>query len=246
MALASKSIFLALFDCGNEWLRQVESAFLAGSAGIYTGARSNFKNSNIPYLCTNLIPRPPPMKRILSCFYISLVLVACKSEASSSDAPTVKRASWKNYGCDLITDQEVAKMFNFDPKESVLNARSLPDQVFCLRTWQKPDWKEREAANEKNGAVYLNPSNRLVVQLFDYVSEEHAKQQMEMLRRDRRSTYEEDVKGIGEDALWSTSTETLLVKQGKNVINVSLEYVDKPHDNLDKAKEVAAFILKKL
>lgn len=186
------------------------------------------------------------MKSILSFVCISLVLVACESEATSPDAPPVKRSSWKNYGCDLITDQEVAKLFNFDPKESVLNARSLPDQAFCLRTWQKPDWKEREAANEKNGEVYLNPSNRLVVQLFDYTSESHARQQMDMLRRDRRATYEEDVKAIGDDALWSSSTVTLLVRKGQNVLNVSLEYVDNPHDNLGKAREVAALILKKL
>ena len=43
-----------------------------------------------------------------------------------------------------------------------------------------------------------------------------------------------------------TSTVTLLVKKGQNVINVAIEHKDKPHDNLAKAKEVAALILKKL
>jgi len=85
-----------------------------------------------------------------------------------------------------------------------------------------------------------------VVQLFDYTSDVHSTQQMAMLRRDRRGTYEEDVTGLGDDAVWSSSTLTLLVKKDKNVINIALEHEDKPHDNLAKAKEVAAFILKKL
>jgi hypothetical protein len=186
------------------------------------------------------------MKRLILFFCILLNFAACKQEIPVSEPLVVKRTSWKNYGCELVTDSEVAQIFNFNSDSSALNARSLPDQVFCLRTWQKPDWKERESNNEKEGATYLNASNRLVVQLFDYTSEVHATQQMQMLRRDRRSTYEEDVAGLGEDALWSTSTVTLLVKKGQNVINVAVEHTDKPHDNLAKAKEVAALILKKL
>ncbi len=165
---------------------------------------------------------------------------------ASSEPLVPKRASWKNYGCELVTDQEVAQIFNFHPDSSTLNSRSLPDQVFCLRTWQKPDWKERESNNEKEGATYLNASNRMVVQLFDYNSDVHADQQMQMLRRDRRTTYEEDVPGLGDDALWSTSTVTLLVKKGQHVVNIAVEHMDKPHDNLAKAKEVAALVLKKL
>lgn len=186
------------------------------------------------------------MKILVPLACLLLHFTACKQEVVNSEPEYVKRDSWKNYGCDLITDAEVAQVFNFNADASTLNSRSLPDQVFCLRTWQKPDWKERESNNEKEGATYLNPSNRLVVQLFDYTSDVHSTQQMQMLRRDRRSTYEEDVKGIGDDAVWSTSTLTLLVKKDKNVINIALEHEDKPHDNLAKAKEVAALILKKL
>jgi hypothetical protein len=165
---------------------------------------------------------------------------------ASSEPLVAKRASWKNYGCELATDHEIAQIFNFHPDSATLNSRSLPDQVFCLRTWQKPDWKERESNNEKSGTTYLSPSNRLVIQLFDYNSVIHAEQQMQMLRRDRRNTYEEDVTGLGEDALWSTSTVTLLVKKGQMVVHISVEHNDKPHDNLAKAKEVAALVLKKL
>lgn len=186
------------------------------------------------------------MKGLFLFFCILLHFASCKQEMASSEPLVAKRASWKNAGCELVTDNEVAHIFNFNPDSSVLNARSLPDQVFCLRTWQKPDWKERESNNEKEGATYLNPSNRLVVQLFDYNSDVHSDQQMQMLRRDRRSTYEKDVTGLGDDALWSTSTVTLLVKKGQYVINIAVEHTDVPADNLPKAKEVAALILKKL
>ncbi len=184
------------------------------------------------------------IRLIFLCFLLKLA--ACKQEMPAAETAISKRASWKNAGCELITDQEVAQVFKFDPAASTLNARSLPDQVFCLRTWQKPDWKERESNNEKEGAEYLNPSNRLVVQLFDYSAEVHAEQQMQMLRRDRRSTYEKDITGIGEDAVWSTSTVTLLVKKGQFMLNIAVEHTDVPGDNLTKAKEVAALILKKL
>ena len=183
------------------------------------------------------------------------LLAACAQEPSkesiqnSNDAALwakYKTEAWKNHGCDLISDAEVEALFAFKGKEAILNARQLPNQAFCLRTWKKLDWKERETNNEKEGAGWLSPENRLVVQLFDYVTEEHAKLQIENLRRDRRSTYEEDVPGIGDDGLWSTSTVTLLVRKGQFVVNICLEIKDVPHDNLVHAKDVAALALKKL
>lgn len=157
-----------------------------------------------------------------------------------------KTEAWKNHGCELISDAEVEALFSFNGKDATLNARQLPNQAFCLRTWNKPDWKERETSNEKEGASWLNPQNRIVVQLFDYTSEAHGKLQIEALRRDRRNTYEEDVAGLGDDALWSTSTVTLLVRKGQFVLNIALEVDDIPHNNLQKAKEAAAVALKKL
>lgn len=183
------------------------------------------------------------------------LLFACAQEApkesqvNAADAALwakYKKEGWKNHGCELITDAEVEALFGINGKEAILNARPLPNQAFCLRTWKKIDWKERETNNEKEGASWLNPDNRLVVQLFDYTSEEHAKLQVESLRRDRRSTYEEDVPGLADDALWSTSTVTLLVRKGQFVINIALEVSDTPHENLNKAKEAAALALKKL
>lgn len=197
-----------------------------------------------------------PMTRLV--FFSTLVcllLISCAQEppkevianaAELAQWAKYKAEGWKNHGCELISDAEVEALFAFNGKEATLNARQLPNQAFCLRTWNKPDWKERETNNEKEGASWLNPQNRLVVQLFDYTSEEHAKLQIQNLRRDRRTTYEEDVPGLGEDALWSTSTVTLLIRKGQFVVNIALEVSDNPHDNLEKAKKAAALALKKL
>ncbi|MDX1910992.1 MAG: hypothetical protein SFV22_05880, partial [Saprospiraceae bacterium] len=127
----------------------------------------------------------------LICCAFLLFFTACKQEQpASASGPTAEELAlwakytaegWKNHGCELITDTEVETLFGFKGQEVTLNARPLPNQAFCLRTWNKPDWKERESNNEKEGAAWLNSRNRLVVQLFDYHSEEHSRQQIENL-----------------------------------------------------------------
>lgn len=184
-----------------------------------------------------------------------LFWVSCAQESPKEAAAQAEEAAlwaqysalgWKDHGCELMTDAEVEAFFDFDGKATTLNARTLPKQAFCLRTWNKPDWKERETNNEKEGMPWLNPQNRLVVQLFDYDSEVHAQQQIGNLRRDRRNTYEEDVTGIGDEALWSTNTVTLLVRKGQFVLNICLEVHDAPHENLQEAKGLAQLALPKI
>ena len=63
--------------------------------------------------------------------------------------------------------------------------------------------------------------------------------QMDKIRRDRRGTKEEDVQNLGDEAVWSTSTVTLLVRRGHLVLSITLEKDDKPHENLNKAKALA-------
>ena len=172
---------------------------------------------------------------------------AAKMAKDSVNWAIYRSTNWKNNGCELVDDSEIAEMFGVDPQRDVLNTRTLPDQAFCLRTWNKPDWKERESANEKEtGADYLDPQNSLIVQVFNYGTDEHARMQFDMLKRDRRNTYEEDVPGIGEGALWSTTTVTLLVKKGHSVLSIALNCMDTPHDNLAKAVEVAEAALRKM
>jgi hypothetical protein len=165
---------------------------------------------------------------------------------SSKTAGQPRENLWKNHGCELITDEDLTRLLSVNPKNDVLNSRKLPDEAFCLRTWNKPDWKERENSNEKEGAVWADPQNSLIIQVFGYTTNEHAKLQLEMLKRDRRNTYEEDVPNLGDGAIWSSSTVTLLVRKGHLVLSLALNHVDKPHDNLVKAKELAEFALKKM
>ncbi len=157
-----------------------------------------------------------------------------------------RKNNWKNHGCDLITEAEIERIFQIDAKTLTLNSKPLPDQAFCLHTWNRPDWKEREANNEKNPDTYLPSRNSLVVQVFSYGTNAHSQQQFDGLKRDRRDTYEETVPGLGEDALWGTTTVTLLVKKGPLVLSITLDAMDNPHDNLPKAKEIAQLALQKL
>jgi hypothetical protein len=190
--------------------------------------------------------------------FIAFIFGNCKQDkqgaAAQTDGPKVdtvalqefRQNNWKNHGCDLITEAEIEKIFNFDAKALSLNSRSLPDQAFCLHTWNRPDWVEREANNEKGGNAFLPTRNSLVVQVFSYGTGVHSNQQFETLKRDRRDTYEESVTGVGEDALWGTTTVTLLVKKGEMVLSITLDAMDNPHDNLPKAKEIAQLALQKL
>ncbi|MBK9336464.1 MAG: hypothetical protein IPM98_07690 [Lewinellaceae bacterium] len=161
-------------------------------------------------------------------------------------APTKMPNPWKNAGCDLVTDAEVVNLFQVDIKRDAFNARSLPDRGFCLRYWMKPDWKEIESANEKPGAVYREFKNTLVTQVLDYGREFVARQQFDMLRNDQRATYEQDVTGLGDDALWSTSTTSLMVKKGHLLVKITLDYTEKPQENLAPAKKVAERALWKM
>lgn len=174
---------------------------------------------------------------------------ATQADGTKLDAGALqefRKNNWKNHGCDLITEAEIQQIFQIDPKAVTLNSRPLPDQAFCLHTWNRPDWKEREANNEKNPDNYQPSRNSLVVQVFSYGTESHAKQQFEGLKRDRRDTYEETVAGLGEDALWGTTTVTLLVKKQHLVLSITLDAMDNPHDNLPRAKEIAKLALPKL
>lgn len=190
--------------------------------------------------------------------FIAVIFSACASENkdtkhtpplaidSATGAPIGLPNPWKNAGCDLVTDEEVIQLFAVDPKRDALNTRTLPDQGFCLRSWYRPDWKERESNNEKPGTSYQEFKNTLVTQVLDYGTEMVSNDQFEMVRRDQRHVFEEDVPGLGEGAVWSTSTTSLMVKKGHLVIKITLDHQDTPHDNLPKAKEVAKLALQKM
>jgi len=153
---------------------------------------------------------------------------------------------WKENGCLLVTDEEVIALFQIEPKRDVFNVRNLPGQAFCLRYWMKPNWRDIERANEQPGSEYREFKNTLVIQVIDYGRVLIARQQFDLLRNKQRHIYEEDVVGLGDDALWSTSTTSLMVKKNHLLIKITLDYTDKPHDNLPHARRVAELALKKM
>ena len=163
-----------------------------------------------------------------------------------SGEPIRHENAWIDRGCELLPDSVVMKQFGIDVKRDAFNARTLPKQAFCLRTWNKIDWKERENENEKEGGTYRDPANILTVQVFGYGNTQIAKAQFDQLRKDRRNTYEEDVTSLGDDALWSTGTSTLLVRKRYQVLSIALTIADQPHDNLAPAKALAVLALPKM
>lgn len=165
---------------------------------------------------------------------------------SLTGAPARLPNPWKNAGCALVTDDEVINLFDIEANRLAFNARTLPDRGFCLRSWLKPDWKERESANEKAGAPYQEFKNTLVTQVLDYGTNGASTDQFELVRRDQRSVFEEDVPGLGDSAIWSTSQLSLMVKKGHLVIKITLDYTEQPHDNLEVAKKVARLALQKM
>ncbi len=165
---------------------------------------------------------------------------------SLTGAPARLPNPWKNAGCALVTDAEIIDLFEIEVDRLAYNARTLPDRGFCLRSWLKPDWKERESANEKAGAPYREFKNTLVTQVLDYGTNGASTDQFELVRRDQRDVFEEDVPGLGDSAIWSTAQLSLMVKKGHLVIKITLDYTEQPHDNLEVAKKVARLALQKM
>jgi hypothetical protein len=174
-------------------------------------------------------------------------ITACQNTSTLPPLPekVLPFDQWIGQSCDLISDDDLVQILQLNTFDDSLATRSLPNELFCLRTWKKKDWKQREVNNETTGTQYLMTQNRLIVQGQHYGSAESAAQRLAMLRTNRRATYEEDIAGLGDDAIWSTSTVTLLVKKGPVIFQIALEYSDQPHDNLAKAKELAAMILRR-
>ncbi|MCY7327663.1 MAG: hypothetical protein LH618_03855 [Saprospiraceae bacterium] len=193
----------------------------------------------LPSACRQEPPGPPPPSA-------KAQKMLDEDRDTLTGEPIRHENAWMDRGCEVISDAEVLHLFGIDVNRDVFNARSLPKQSFCLRTWKKPDWKQRESNNEQEGATYLDPANILTVQVFSYGTTLVAKEQFAQLRKDRRSTYEEDVTGLGDDALWSTNTSTLLVRKQYQVLNIALTIADQPHDNLALAKALALLALARM
>jgi len=153
---------------------------------------------------------------------------------------------WLDKGCDLVTDAEVQQLFGIEPQRDVFNARTLKGQTFCLRSWMKPNWKEIDNANEKPGAKYKEYKNSLIINLLDYGTEVVAREQFDMAKRTRKDLYEKEINDLADGALWSSSSNTLMLKKRHLFVSITIEYADTDEDNLAKAREVANLALKKM
>lgn len=191
----------------------------------------------------------------------AICLVSCKSEVKPTNAETnagpkqeldssgnpVRMANpWLNSPCDVITDQEFYAVFGIEEKRDLANRDVLPGKAFCLRRWKKPDWREREIAQEKNPDIATNPESALVVEVLNYGTLAVASAQYDMHKKDHINGYTEEFTDLGEGAIWSPNLGMLMVKKGHLCLQLKLDHADNPADNLPKIKELAAIALKKM
>ncbi len=186
----------------------------------------------------------------------ALIFAACTQDAknatdtaTSAANPPIdtatglpKRAEnpWKDDACVLFSDSDFQHIFGTNPEKDV-NKRSIAGSSFCLWTWHKADWKERGASNDR-GETDLNPDNSLSLKVLNYGTEGDAQAQA----IGQRPATAEDVQGLGNAAFWVDGSKLLFVQRGPYCLNITLDWADVPHDNLEKAKAVAAMALKRM
>lgn len=200
---------------------------------------------------------------LTSLVLVVLLLASCKSDPSAdasknaSTTPAADTASngmpkrlpnaWKDKVCDLVTDQEFYTLFNVEEKRDFANKRSLvTNGGYCLRTWKKTDWREREARQMNDSNVATSPESALALEILDYGTEVASAAQFESFKKNRVNGYATDVPGVGEAALWSDEALMLIAKKGHLCVQIKLDHADTPGGNLPLAKEVALIALKKM
>lgn len=158
-----------------------------------------------------------------------------------------KPSAWKDAPCTLITDEEVAQVLG--PKFTTGNYRvnTAPEGGYCMRQWDRPDIKEREASNQQKGTDYMLRSN-LIINAVDFgdttVSIDRFRAIIAQNAESKR--WATDVPGVGDAALWSDDNYTLLFRRDRYLFYLNLDIEDEPRANLEKAKEVAFVMMKKI
>jgi hypothetical protein len=186
-----------------------------------------------------------------------LTFFACTSDTAQNQSNNANQQDekpapatqndWIGKGCELVTDAEAKALFGYDEARDFYNARTFADRAYCLRKWKKSDWREREDFNQKNLDKFKAPENNFIVNAIYHGSAMGAKNRLESMRTERRNTYEEDVSGYGDDAIWSTESTTLVMTTGAYVVFITVEVNEEDkYANLAKAKEAAEIILKKM
>jgi hypothetical protein len=200
----------------------------------------------------------------LGAFALIIALAACKSknettveqpantpegvnpqttDTTSGRAKLLPNA-WKANTCDLLNDSEFTQIFSADIKRDFANMRSRDG--YCLRTWKKLDWREREAAEMRNPNISMNAENVLVIETISYATATLATQLFADMQKNAVGGFAEIVPGVGEAALWSNTSSALMARKGHMAVKVQVNIEENAHDNLPKAKEVALVALNKM
>ncbi len=150
---------------------------------------------------------------------------------------------WKSNTGDLLTDADFTKIFG---EAGLKSLNRIPRENYCLFEWLKPDWVQRDNANDKSGDKFTNPKNNLVFLLIDFGQPKTAAAIFQQKMDLRTEHWNDNIAGIGEGALWSNDNRRLIVLVGQFIINVDVSVEDEAGANLPKAKEVAAVVVPKL
>lgn len=202
-------------------------------------------------------------KRFFSLALSVSLLAACQSDPATNTSstldpnqPVIDSATgqairlpnkWKGEAaCDLLTDQEFYGLFKVEEKRDVANRRTLPNANYCLRTWKKPDWREREVLETKNPKIATNPESMLAIEVLDFGTPIVAQTQFESIQTNAVKGYRTPVPNLGEGALWSTENSMLLFKKGHLCIQIKLDHADSVDENLPLAVEIAKLALQKM
>ncbi len=159
------------------------------------------------------------------------------SEVAKLDNP------WKTKTGDLLTDDDFTKTFGAAGLKSL---NRIARENYCLYEWLKPDWVQRDNANDKSGDKFTNPKNNVVFLLIDFGQPKTAAAIFQQKLDLRTEHWNDKVAGIGEGALWSNDNRRLIVLVGQFIINIDVSVEDEAVANLPKAKEVAAIVVPKL
>lgn len=193
------------------------------------------------------------MRSFFPLLFLILIFTNCKndkpqpSEAAQkkieagldtlTGAPKRTENQYTEDGCGLLPDEQFQQIFGINPATEA-NKRTFKNESFCLWVWKRKDWKERESHNDKGGS-YLNPECQLALKMVNYGLATDAAAQF----AGKKTGESVAQTGIGENAMWQPSSNTLIFQKRAYNIYLTVEISDTADDNLLKAKEVAAKIL---
>jgi hypothetical protein len=162
--------------------------------------------------------------------------------SSSTTTIKLRESPYQENGCNLISNDLFKGVFGVAVEGNV-NINSVPNKGHCIWIWMKPNWKEIENANEKKGAQYVEFKNKMVSRVINFGLVDAAKQQYQVLLKEKNFSYTTKIEGIGEESVWSASENTLAVRKDHLIYYLTIE-TSTPPENLEKAKTILKAVIK--